>query len=140
MEHSHQDFLSWDSDFAEISIVNLITYKRYKYLRNKASIKSKKYHNPMRVETHMYFFQIRIVWPCLAIAADPLNRYLEILLRSLLCIWFIKVKELSVFHTSNSKDGQYQRFSDAWGKCTAKHAANVASKCWFNMDVINIES
>ena len=85
----------------------------YKYLRNKASIKSQKCHNPVRVDTHIIVFQIRLVKLCLAIAADALNRYLEILLRSLLCIRFMKVKDLSAFHTSNSKDGQYQRLSDA---------------------------
>ena len=77
-------------------------------------MKNKKCHHPMRVDTHIFGFQIRIVRSCLAIAAKALNRYIEILLRSILCIRFIKEKDFSVFHASNNKDAQYlQRFSDA---------------------------
>ena len=42
-----------DLDFAEISIINLVTSKRYKYLINKASIKSERYHHAMWVDAHI---------------------------------------------------------------------------------------
>ena len=51
-----------------------------------------------------------------------------------------KSQTVYAFYASNEKDAWYlQLSSDAWGKCSDKHAANVASASRFKMDVINIE-
>ena len=55
-------------------------------------------------------FKLRIVRPCLAIKTKAINRFVELLLRSL-CIPYMKEKELSAFHGSNRKDAQYNKIS-----------------------------
>lgn len=71
------------------------------------------------------------MWPCPALTAKAPNRSVGILLQSLLWIQFMKEKDLSAFHFSNRGDLEYLQFSRAWGKCSVKCAANVASACWF---------
>ena len=67
---------------------------------------------------------------CLAIMAKALKRSAKLLLRSLLCIRFMKEEELSASHASNRKDAQYfQKLSGAWGKGSIMHTANLASAC-----------
>ena len=61
----------------------------------------------MTVDAYIFIFKIRIVRPCLAVAAKAPNRSVEKLLRSLLHIRFIKKKDLSAFHACNKKDAKY---------------------------------
>ena len=131
-------------NFLEISIINLITYKRCKYLINKASKESHRSHHSMRLDAHIgtayICFKIRTISPCLAIIAKVRNRSVEMLLLGLLCIWFIKENDLSGFQNANRKNAQYlQKFSTDWAKCSVKYAENVSSACWFKMDAANID-
>ena len=104
--------------------MNLITFKMHKYLINKESIKSEKCYHLIRVDAHIYFFKTRIVRDL------ALKRSAKLLLRSLLCIRFMKEEELSASHASNRKDAQYfQKLSGAWGKGSIMHTANLASAC-----------
>ena len=64
----------------------------------------------------------------LATTAKVLNRSVDILLRGLWCIRFVKEKGLSAFHAFNRKDAQnLQKYSGAWCKYSVKHATNVVS-------------
>ena len=75
-------------------------------------------------------FKTRIVSTCLAITAKALNRSVEILLRKLFCIRFIKKKRPSCFpRFQQERHTVCLEFLGPWGKFRVKHAANVASAC-----------